>query len=445
MVETPVAHRDAAAGRDAVKGQPDIAKKRAFMGFKSLLGFVFGALSVAACTAHNGFAGLPTAGSVGPALLTSAEPTSIPLIANAGRKSGFHVQLSIAGTPAKGFLFDTGSGGLWVYANTIAKPKKPVRDLHIAAQNTYGSGLHYDGEVVETTADFGNGLSATLPLVRVDKAYCVTSGCTKKFGKGNIILLLEKERRLWGTMGADLQPKPVSQGPNKSDLYNLLFALGNVWTRFAVTPKTVLASPSETGFTTLDMLPGPKTNQPLPNGAKSWQRNVDVCYSIRRADASAKGSIFNGCLTTVFDTGEEAGVTLNTEDASKLPTESTNCGSILKPGKLFAANAPGESGALLTQFAAGVKQNWNEVLVATPQPSARPNVNTGITFYNRNEISFDAVHGRVGLKPLDPPAHNFESDCAAGAPKAASRYEKTNALRLRGRDALRALLDSAAA
>jgi hypothetical protein len=394
-----------------------MAKKRAFVGFKSLLCFVFGALGVVACTAHNDFAGLPTAGGVGPALLTSVEPTSIPLIVNSGRKGGFHVQLSIAGTPPKSFLFDTGSGGLWVYANTIAKPKKPVRDLHIEAQNRYASGLQYDGEVVETTADFGNGLSATLPLVRVERASCVTSGCTKKYGKGNIILLLEKERGLWGTMGADLQPKPVSQGANKSDLYNLLFALGNVWTRFAVTPKAVLASPSETGFTTLDMLPGPKTNQPLPNGAKSWQRNVSVCYSIRPpALASDKGSIFNGCMTTVFDTGAESGVTFKTDDASKLPTESTKCGSILKPGEPFAANAPGESGALLTQFAAGVTQNWNEVLVATPEPSAPPNVNTGITFYNRNEISFDAVHGRVGLKPLVPPAHNFESDCATGAP-----------------------------
>ncbi len=386
------------------------------MRFKSQLVFVFGALGVAACTAHNGFAGLPTAGNVGPALLTNAEPTSIPLIVNTGRKSGFHVQLSIAGTPTKSFLFDTGSGGLWVYANTIAKPKKRVRDLHIAAQNSYASGVAYDGEVVETTADFGNGLSATLPLVRVDKAYCVTSGCTKKYGKGNIILLLEKERGLWGTMGADLEPKPVSNGANKSDLYNLLFALGNDWTRFAVTPKAVLASPPETGFTTLDMLPGPKTNQPLPNGAKSWKRDVLVCYLI------AKGSIFKGCMTTVFDTGAEAGVSFDTTIPTELPTESTKCGLILKPGKLFAANAPGESGALLTKFAAGVTQNWNEVLIAT---LATPQVNTGITFYNRNEISFDAVHGRVGLKPLDPPAHNFESDCATPAPpKVASRYER---------------------
>jgi hypothetical protein len=379
-------------------------EKRAFVNFKSPLVFVVIALGVAACTAHNGFAGLPSAGSVGP-LLTNAEPTSIPLTANAGNKSGFHVQLSIAGTPAKSFLFDTGSGGLWVYANTIANPKKPVRDLHIAARNTYGSGLHYDGEVVETTADFGNGLSATLPLVRVEKASCVTSGCTKLYGRGNVILRLEKKRGLWGTMGADLQPTPVSESANKSDLYNLLFALGNVWTRFAVTPKAVLASPPDTGFTTLDMLPGPKTNQPLPNGAKSWKRDVRVCYSI------AKGSIFNGCMTTLFDTGAEFGVTFETDEASKLPTESTKCGSILKSGKLFAANAPGESGALLTRFAAGVTQNWNEVRVATPKPSATPQVNTGITFYNRNEISFDAVHGRVGLKPLDPPAHNFESDC----------------------------------
>jgi hypothetical protein len=377
--------------------------------FTNLAVFIFGAFGVAACATHNGVAGLPAADNVEPALLTNAKPTSIALIANTGDKSGFHVQLSIAGTPAKSFLFDTGSGGLWVYANTIAKPKKPVRDLHIAAHNTYGSGLHYDGEVVETTVVFGNGLSATLPLVRVEKAICVTSGCTKLYGSGNVISRLEKERGLWGTMGADLQPIPVSQGAHKSDLYNVLFALGNAWTRFAVTPKAVLASPAETGFTILNMLPGPKTNQSLPNGAKSWKRDVRVCYSI------AKGSIFNGCMTTLFDTGAESGVTFQTDDAGKLPIKSTKCGSILRPGKLFAANAPGASGPLLTRFAAGVTQNWNEVRVATPKPSATPQVNTGITFYNRNEISFDAVRGRVGLKPLDPPAHNFESDCNTGA------------------------------
>ncbi len=377
------------------------------MRLNRLFVFVFGALVVAACTAHGGF-GLPNAGGAGPALVTNAEPTSIPLTANSGNKPGFHVQLSIAGTPAKSFLFDTGSPGLWVYANTIAKPKKPVRDLHIATHITYGSGLHYDGEVVETTADFGNGLSATLPLVRVEKAYCVTTGCTKQYGTGDVISRLEKERGLWGTMGADLQPVPVAQGANKSDLYNLLFALGNVWTSFAVTPQAVLASPRETGFTMLDMLPGPKTNQPLPNGAKSWKRDVRVCYSI------AKGVIFSGCTTTLFDTGAE-GVTFETGDPSNFPTESTKCGSILKPGKSFAANAPGKGGALLTKFAAGATQNWDEVRVATPKPSATPQVNTGITFYNRNEISFDAVHGRVGLKPLHPPAHNFESDCSAGS------------------------------
>ncbi len=350
-------------------------------------------------------------GALQPQSLTDAQPSSIPLMANTGNKPGFHVQLSIAGTPDKGFLFDTGSGGLWVYANTIAKPRKPVHDLHIAASITYGSGLHYDGEVVETTADFGNGLSARLPLVRVEKASCVTSSCTKLYGSGNLISRLEKERGLWGTMGADLQPIPVSQGANKSDLYNLLFALGDVWTRFAVTPKAIVASPPETGFKALDMQPGPMTNQPLPNGAKSWKRDVRVCYSI------ANGTIFNGCITTLFDTGAELGVTFETNDAGKLPTEGTTCGSILEPGEAFAANAPGEGGALLTRFAAGVTQNWNEVHVATPKPGATPQVNTGITFYNRNEISFDAVHGRVGLKTLHPPAHNFESNCGTGAPR----------------------------
>ncbi len=340
---------------------------------------------------------------------TNVIPTSIPLIPNGGNKSGFHVQLSIAGTRAKSFLFDTGSGGLWVYANTIAHPKRAVKDLHITAHNTYGSGLHYDGEVVETSAAFGKGLAAALPLVRVERAYCVTSGCTKLYGRGDVIRRLEKERGLWGTLGADLEPIAVSNGSNKSELYNLLFALGPVWTRFAVTPEAVVASPPQGGFTILDMLPGPATRQPLPNGAKSWKRDVRVCFAI------AQGSIFSGCLTTLFDTGAESGVTFESLDAGNIPTVSTHCGSILKPGKRFSAVAPGTSGKVLTAFVAGVTQNWNEIHITTPKPSATPQVNTGISFYNRNEISFDAVHGRVGLKPLDPPAHNFESDCNSGA------------------------------
>jgi hypothetical protein len=366
------------------------------------------ALAVAACASHDGFAGLPSTGAAPPELRANVLPTSIPLIPNSGNKSGFHVQLSIAGTRAKSFLFDTGSGGLWVYANTIAHPKQAVKDLHIAAHNTYGSGLHYDGEVVETTAAFGKGLAATLPLVRVENAYCVTTGCTRVYGSGDVIMRLEKERGLWGTLGADLQPIAVSQGAKKSELYNLLFALGSVWTRFAVTPGAVVAAPPQSGFTTLDMLPGPAPNQPLPNGAKSWARDVRVCFAI------AHGSIFSGCMTTLFDTGAESGITFQTQDADKIPTVSTHCGSILEPGKRFSANAPAANGKVLTAFLAGVTQNWNEVHVVTPKPSATPQVNTGITFYNRNEISFDAVHGRVGLKRLDPPAHNFESDCNSG-------------------------------
>jgi hypothetical protein len=286
-------------------------------------------------------------------------------------------------------------------------PKRPVRDLHIAAHNTYGSGLHYVGEVVETMADFGDGLSASLPLVRVDNAYCVTDACTKLYGTGDIISRLEKERGLWGTLGADLQPIPVSKGTHKSDLFNALFALGSVWTRFAVTPTRVQAAPSKTGFTTIAMLSGPKTNQPLPNGAKSWKRDVPVCYKISRP-----GTIFSGCMTTLFDTGAEFGVTFQTSDPSKIPTQSTeHCGLVLASGKRFSASTSDQSGELLAKFTAGVTQNWDEVRIASPQPSATPQVNTGLTFYNRNEISFDAVRGRVGLRPLDPPAHNFESDC----------------------------------
>jgi hypothetical protein len=367
-----------------------------------------GVLVAAACAAHSGFSPIPGSETAGAALRSTAVSRSIPLIANSRQKSGFHVQLSIAGTKTRSFLFDTGSGGLWVYANAIASPKQPVRDLHIEVQNTYGSGLHYDGEAVETAVDFGNGLSANnVPLVRVDNAYCVTSGCKALYGTGNVIRRLESERGLWGTLGADIEPKPISAGGHKSDLYNVLFALGRAWTRFAVTPTDVEASPSMTGFTTIAMTPGPVTNGALPNGAKSWMRDVPVCFKI-----TDSGTIYSGCAATLFDTGAEVGITFQTTAAARIPVKQTaHCGRILAPGKTFSASTAGSHGELLADFKSGVTQNWNEVRITTPAPSASPQVNTGITFYNRNEIGFDAVRGRVGLRPLDPPAHNFQTNC----------------------------------
>lgn len=381
---------------------------RASLKFVSATVAIVGVLTAAACSSHNGFVGVPVAEGVQRGLRTAAVPTSIPLIPNTGDKSGFHVQVSIAGTQARSFLFDTGSGGLWVYANAMAHPKKTVRDLHIEAQNTYGSGLHYEGEAVETTVDFGSGLSdRSLPLVRVNKAYCVTSRCKALYGTGDVIRRLEKQRGLWGTLGADLQPKRISKGAQKSDLYNALFALGSAWTRFAVTPSAIEASPAMSGFTTIAMARGPKTNAPLPNGAKSWMRDVPVCYTV--ADSA---TIFSGCMSTLFDTGAEFGVTFQTTAADTIPTEKTaHCGSILRPGERFSASTSSSSGDVLTEFKAGSRENWNEVKVATPAPSGTAQVNTGITFYNRNEIVFDAVRGRVGLRPLDPPVHNFETEC----------------------------------
>jgi hypothetical protein len=379
---------------------------RAPLKFASVAAAIIAVLVAAACSARGGILGVPGAENVDPGFRASAVPTSIPLIPNSGDKFGFHVQLSIAGTQAKSFLFDTGSGGLWVYANAIKHPKKPVRDLGIKVENTYSSGLHYEGKVVETTIDFGNGLSAkSLPLVRVNKAYCVNKHCTKVYGTGDVIRRLEEKRGLWGTLGADVQPKRVSKGAQKSDLYNALFALGSAWTSFAVTPTAIEASPSMTGFTTIAMVPGPKPNAPLPNGAKSWMRDVPVCYTIARSS-----TIYTSCMSTLFDTGAELGVTFQT-NATTIPTRETTCGSILAPGNWFSASRSGDHGKLLTEFKTGRRQNWNEVRVTTPAPSATPQVNTGVTFYNRNEILFDAVHGLVGLMPLDPPVHNFESHC----------------------------------
>jgi len=39
-------------------------------------------------------------------------------------------------------------------------------------------------------------------------------------------------------------------------------------------------------------------------------------------------------------------------------------------------------------------------------------VNTGLTFFNRNEILFDAVNGRIGLRALSTPGDIGTHVCA---------------------------------
>jgi hypothetical protein len=362
-----------------------------------------GTVGLAACGMH-GLAGVPPVGNAEDGL-PARVPTTLTLVENGDDKTGYHLQLSIAGTTARGFLFDTGSPGFWVYANTIAQPNKRIRDLHIPTSIKYSSGLLYEGRAVETTVNFGTGFpTVTVPLVSVTKAYCVTKSCKKKYGKGNVIDALEKERGLWGTFGADLEPKQIAHGRHHADLYNLLFALGKVWTSFAVAPGELDASPSLTGFTTIAMKRGPATYAPLPNGAKSWERDVRACFKI-----GAPKTIYSGCLPTLFDTGA-SGVSFRTAAAANLPSQTTKrCGSILEAGKSFVART--QAAQILAAFKSGTTQNWNEVRLETPSPTQSPQVNTGLTFYNRNEIAFDAVRGRVSLKALKPPTHDFESDC----------------------------------
>jgi hypothetical protein len=220
-----------------------------------------------------------------------------------------------------------------------------------------------------------------------------------------VIDRLESERGLWGTFGADLQPKPIAQGAHKSDLYNALFGLGRAWTSFAIAPSSIDASPNTTGFTMIAMRPGPATNERLPNGAKSWMRDVRACYAI------GDPTIYSDCLPTLFDTGASA-VTMRIKGGSSLPMQGTeHCGNVLKAGTSFSALTTEKNGKLLARFMSGTTQNWDEVRVETPAPSESPQVNTGLTFYNRDEIAFDAVHGSVGLRPLHPPVHEFEKNC----------------------------------
>jgi hypothetical protein len=68
-------------------------------------------------------------------------------------------------------------------------------------------------------------------------------------------------------------------------------------------------------------------------------------------------------------------------------------------------------GPVLEDFDAGKKANWN-VVENQLNGHTEPRVNTGLTFYNRDEILFDAANGRVGLQKLATPGQISRSGCS---------------------------------
>lgn len=353
---------------------------------------------------------------------TPAPHGVVPLHVNGADKAGLNLRLQVAGGMPNRFLFDTGSAGLWVYFNA-AGPKKNYKSTHLRATNTYSSGIVYDGTVVRTSVAFENGFTAaSVPVVIVDGASCTIKNCPAQVTRENCpnvykhpphdhaaIYCLEEGRALSGTFGADIEPAlvpspspPATAPPAPVVLYNVLFGIAPWATTFVVVaPREVQLGPrAMAGFTYVNMSPKPLATD-LPNGARSWGRDVNLCYTI--------GSyVKRTCTATVFDTGAH-NIGFQTAAPFAIPTRAPKCGFVTK-GQSFALAR--RDGTAIGSFLTGYSANYNAVHLATPKPGKTPEVNTGLTFYNRDEILFDATRGRVGLRALPAPGHLARSGCA---------------------------------
>ena len=308
------------------------------------------------------------------------------------------------------FLFDTGSSGFWVYPMAI----KTYRSTAYTETNTYDSGIVYSGTIVYATVDFGNGLvTGNIPVIRVDSATCSSErpdcpaepnakhcpNVNPKRKDAGIYCLVEG-RKLYGTFGADLEPKIVrSHHKAAFELYNAIFGLAQPWANaFIVTPTSLLIGPRSTlGFTTFAMTPL-SVPSPLPNGVRGWKRDVTLCYTVGT-------SLKNRCWDTVFDTGAS---NVDFMANVSLPRNAKRC-SYVRKGTPLTLSRP--NGSTVAAFAAGYTSNWNAIIVTSPKPSATPQVNTGLTFYNRDEVLFDAKHGRTGLRALSSPGNLGRGTC----------------------------------
>ncbi|HEY1976176.1 MAG TPA: hypothetical protein VGG89_06520 [Candidatus Baltobacteraceae bacterium] len=378
--------------------------------------------SAVACSTHSGI--VPGLQPVSSAAATPAPHGLLPLHVNGADKAGLNLRLQVAGGSPLPYLFDTGSSGLWVYFNA-AGPRKNYKSTHLRTTNTYSSGIVYEGTVVRTNVAFENGLTAaSVPVVIVDGAGCATKSCPAQVTAQNCpnvykrhprdhagVLCLEEGRALFGTFGADIEPAlvpspspPATAPPGPVVLYNVLFGIAPWATTFVVVaPHELQLGPRDAataGFTYVKMSPKPLATD-LPNGARSWERDVNLCYTI--------GSyVKRACIATVFDTGAH-NVEFQTETPFAIPTQPAGCEFVVK-GLAFAL-ARGDR-TTIGSFSTGYSANYNAAHLATPKPGKTPEVNTGLTFYNRDEILFDAAHGRVGLRPLPAPGHLARSGCS---------------------------------
>lgn len=382
--------------------------------------------SAIACSSRASL--VPNTDGFAPSLsyLTSTPPphATIPLYHNKREKAGLSLRLSVGGAAVKPYLLDTGSAGLWAYFNAFG-PAKNYMNTHVSVSNTYSSGIIYDGTVVYTSVGFeGRLVAKSVPVVLVTSASCTKkikncpAAVTQKHcasvyknppKTGAAILCLEAGRGLFGTFGADLEPTVVptpATGANSPStqpvLYNVLFGIASWSSTFVITPNELQLGPNPPALRGFEFIKMRPTAEPtmLPNGALGWKRDVNLCFAI--------GSyVKRYCVDTLFDTGA-TNIHFQTSAPFAIPTSSPNCGFVVR-GQALTLSRPNR--ALMASLKTGYKPDWNAMLLETPKPGKTPEVNTGLTFYNRDEILFDARTGRVGLKSLQTPGHLGQKGC----------------------------------
>jgi hypothetical protein len=136
--------------------------------------------------------------------------------------------------------------------------------------------------------------------------------------------------------------------------------------------------------------------QPIPSGAHGGNKGVTLCFRV--------GGLRNYCIYSTFDPGA---YNIEFLAAVKLPLKQTRCGERAKNGTPFEMRSQDDT--VLADFDAGEVANWN--VISSHMPKGRPRVNTGLTFYNRDEVLFDAANGRVGLRKLATPGETARSRC----------------------------------
>jgi len=209
---------------------------------------------------------------------------------------------------------------------------------------------------------------------------------------------LEEGRKLFGTFGVDLGPSVYSTSrpaAKSAVIHNLLYYIAPT---FVIDQTQLQLGPNPAAVLNFQMIPMVAASPlptAMPNGARPWLSHVPLCFTIGKY---VKKPV---CQPTLFDTGA-SDVNFKGGVTAPVPT-SAACSPYAVKGLLVTMSRPHDESQPLATFKSGYVQNYNALRFTTPRPGKTPTTNTGLTFYNRDEIFFDAVKGRIGLLLLRKP------------------------------------------